>query len=135
MSESRERPPRTEPHTVASIGAGATLRYDLELPVPPEQAIGRPDLADSRTDVYALGVILYVLLIRKHPHKLKGLSASELMASIAKNPVRRPTEFIPDFSQTWERVLLKALAKDPDSRYPSAVELGAALVKYAADEQ
>jgi serine/threonine protein kinase len=101
----------------------------------PEQAGRRPDLADPRTDVYALGVILYALLVRKHPHKLKGLSASEVMSSVANTPVRRPTEFIPDFSRTWERVLLKALAKDPDSRYPSAVEFGAALVKCAADEQ
>ena len=67
--------------------------------------------------------------------RLKGLSASEIMSSVANTPVRRPTEFIPDFPPTWERVLLKALAKDPDSRYPSAVEFGAALVKCAADEQ
>ena len=100
----------------------------------PEQASRRPDLADSRTDVYALAVILYALLVHKHPHKLKELSTSEVMASIAQNAVRRPTEFIPDFPRTWERVLLKALAKDPDSRYPSAVEFGAALVKCAADE-
>ena len=88
----------------------------------PEQAAGRPDLVDMRTDVYSLGVILYQMCTGKLPYDVLG-TLLEALKNIQGVEPARPRQIIPRFDSDVEAVILKCLAKDPDQRYLSAGEL------------
>ena len=82
----------------------------------PEQCLGDP--VDLRTDVFALGVVLYELTTGRRC--FPGNSDFERMLAVVRGEYVLPTDFIPDFSPALEQVIRTALALDPAHRYPSA---------------
>ncbi len=99
----------------------------------PEQAQGETDKIDTRSDIYALGAILYLLLTRKHPHDLSG-SAMAILRRIAEQEIIPPRQALPALHGELEAILLKALAKEPENRYPSARELASDLQNYLSGD-
>jgi len=99
----------------------------------PEQAAGKSDLVDSRSDVYSLGVILYSLLTGEMPHEPTA-SPAKLMQSIAEEDARLPRSAMPGMNRDLEALLLKALCRDITERYGSAGELAADLANYLAGQ-
>jgi serine/threonine-protein kinase len=100
--------------------------------MPPEQASGWPDL-DRRVDIYALGIILYEMLVGRVPHK--GDSLMETLTMQINDPILPPTQIAPDLqlSEKFENVLLRTVAKDREQRYQSMSELIGALEKVAGN--
>jgi eukaryotic-like serine/threonine-protein kinase len=86
----------------------------------PEQAIG--GALDCRSDVFALGVVLYQLSTGAHP--FRGQTDGETIANIVlPDPPRRPTTFVPGYPVELERVVMKALSKEVIERHRTASAL------------
>jgi serine/threonine protein kinase len=83
----------------------------------PEQARGEVDL-DIRTDIYALGASLYSLLTGQPP--FSGTSAFVVVSNLLNQPAPDPSLVRPDLTQPTVRLILRAMAKDRDERYPNA---------------
>jgi serine/threonine-protein kinase len=90
----------------------------------PEQVTG--DVVDRRTDIFGMGVILYLLTTGRHP--FKGVHTAETLQNIcSKRPPRAPTQIIPGYPPELEAVVLKSLAKDPNDRWATANDMLSAL--------
>lgn len=98
--------------------------------ISPEQISGRE--IDERSDVYALGVSLYESITGKLPFE-RGSDYALMHAHVQEQP-RRPRELVPSLPAGLERVILKAIEKEPSRRYRSAEEFRNALLKYGAPE-
>ncbi len=87
----------------------------------PEQARGAPDI-DCRTDIFSIGVVLYELLTGRVP--FQGSSAGEVIGAIMYESVKPVARYVHDCPPELERIITKALQKDPEERYQSAKDLG-----------
>jgi len=87
----------------------------------PEQAQGLADAGDFQTDVFALGVILYGILTGERP--FEGRSQKDLLKEILYHEPAAPRSRNSTIGRELSAVCMKALAKDPRQRYPSAKEL------------
>jgi serine/threonine-protein kinase len=88
----------------------------------PEQAFGLA--VDARTDLYSAGILLYQLLTGRVPFEEDTPSAT-LMRQ-AYEPPPRPRAVVPGLPYEVESIVLRALAKDPAARYPTATEMAGA---------
>ncbi len=98
----------------------------------PEQAEGRPDLLDARTDVYGLGAVLYEILTGRPP--FAGPDTTAVLRRVVHEPPAPPRSAVPATPPALEAVCLKALAKRPADRYGSAKELARDVECWLADE-
>ena len=89
----------------------------------PEQALGEP--ADARTDLYGLAILLYEIVTGRVPFRAETPLAT--MLAHVHQPVPDPRTRRPETDPCVAGVLLRALAKAPDDRYQSGVELALAL--------
>ena len=89
----------------------------------PEQALGKE--IDRRTDIFALGIMLFQLTTGKHP--FRGESDIITLHNIIERPAPLPSTIIPSYPRPLEAVVLKALEKSPGKRFQTGAELEAAL--------
>jgi len=101
--------------------------------ISPEQAEGEPGQIDARTDVYALGVMLYEALTGSPPYDMTG-RPSEIIRRILEEPPRPPSSFPQWRDGELDTIILKALEKEKDRRYQSARDLGEDLRRYLEGE-
>jgi len=100
----------------------------------PEQVEADPSRIDTRSDVYALGVVLHEFLTGNLPYNLRDLPIYEATRIIREDEVRRIGTAFPTVKGDLETVILHALEKDPERRYQSANALAADLKRYLNDE-
>ena len=101
----------TEGQTLTGSGVGVgTPEY-----MAPEQGVGKE--IDGRVDVYSLGVVFYEMITGRKPYIADTPMA--VLLKQAKDPLPRPKEFVSDIPDEVEKVLFKALAKEPEDRYQS----------------
>jgi hypothetical protein len=109
--------------TLASSGPTRSEQWVGTLDyVAPEQIRG--ERVDARADVYSLGGVLYFMLTGRVPFE-RETDQAKLWAHLADTPPR-PSKARPELAVELDAVVLRALAKDPAQRYPSAGDLGRA---------
>ncbi len=101
--------------------------------MPPEQVLGLIDQMDARTDVYALGAILYEILTTVPP--IKRGSMQQRMWQITQGQIDPPRTKDSSIARPLEAICLKALAKEKDSRYASALLMAEDVERFLADER
>jgi serine/threonine protein kinase len=112
--------------TKASNTDRGALRGKL-LYMSPEQAWGRP--IDRRSDVFSLGIVLYEMLTETKPFVGAGTEVSilELVRQCVITPAR---EINPRVPEPLDRVIMKALAREPDERYQDAGQMQRGLERF-----
>ncbi len=109
--------------TATGVGIG-TPEY-----MAPEQGLGK---ADARSDIYALGVVLYQMVTGHIPFQADTPMA--VMLKKHTEPLPRPTHFVHDLPAAVENILIKALERDPNNRYPTMASFVNALEKLTSTQ-
>jgi eukaryotic-like serine/threonine-protein kinase len=97
----------------------------------PEQARGAREV-DHRSDQYALGLILYEMLTgaRGHP----GENPFEILHNVSTHAIFPLRDHRPDCPLALEELVMRMLAPAPEQRFPSLLDVGAALLNFASDK-
>ncbi len=99
----------------------------------PEQAAAMRDVIDVRTDVYSLGAVLYHAVTGRAP--FSGRSTAEILEKVVREAPPAPRRMDPAVDAGLERIVLKAMDKDPARRYPTAKDFADALQAWARTAQ
>jgi tetratricopeptide (TPR) repeat protein/predicted Ser/Thr protein kinase len=99
----------------------------------PEQVGANPDDMDTRSDVYALGVVLYELLAGRLPYSLESRTLPEIVRIIREEEPTRLAGISRAFRGDLDTITRKALEKDKARRYQSAGDLAADINNYLRD--
>jgi serine/threonine protein kinase/Flp pilus assembly protein TadD len=100
--------------------------------MPPEQAAGKLDELDARTDIYSLGGILYKLLTNHQP--IARGKIREVLKNVKEGNIIPPRDHDSAIGKPIEAICMKALATDRDDRYDSALTIAADIEACLADE-
>jgi non-specific serine/threonine protein kinase/serine/threonine-protein kinase len=106
-----------------------TLQY-----MSPEQCAADPEDLDTRSDVYALGVVLYELVTGALPYKVSRTALHEAARVIREEELARPSTLNRVLRGDVETITLRAMEKDRDRRYQSAAALGQDIRRYLQNE-
>jgi eukaryotic-like serine/threonine-protein kinase len=115
----------------AQTGVGqiiGTLAY-----MSPEQVLADPLELDTRSDVYALGVVLYEMLAQRLPYKISSRQ-HEAVRAIQKDEPAPLSSVSSIYRGDIETIVAKALEKDKTRRYASAAELATDIRRYLHDQ-
>jgi serine/threonine protein kinase len=102
----------------ATVTEAGALRGKL-LYMSPEQAWGKP--MDRRSDLFSLGIVFYEMVTDRKP--FLGSSEVSILETVRECKVMPPRSLNPEIAPALERVVMKALERDPDRRYQDAAEM------------
>ncbi len=94
----------------------------------PEQAEGRT--CDARSDVYSLGASLYSLCAKRAP--FEAPTPLQILMQVTQQDPAPPSQYNPEIDKGLEAIIMKAMAKDPAQRYPSASRFAQDLTSWLA---
>jgi predicted Ser/Thr protein kinase len=123
LAKSLERP-----SSITSVGTAMGTPYYMA----PEQAIGRTSRVDRRSDVYSLGAVLYDLVTGRPP--FRGANPLDTLSKVVYENVAPPTVVNPDVPGALERIILRCMEKDKNSRYQTARHLAEDLERFLSSE-
>jgi serine/threonine-protein kinase len=116
-------------NTAAMTGTAAS--FGTPYYMPPEQVRGARQV-DQRSDVYALGVVLYETLTGSRPFEADNIYT--MLHAIGSGTYPPPRQVRPDLSIELEAVIVRAMNVEPAGRFQSVRELAAALLPFASDK-
>jgi WD40 repeat protein/tRNA A-37 threonylcarbamoyl transferase component Bud32 len=121
LGESHDRRARAESDETLSGSVVGTPSY-----MPPEQARG--EIVDERADVYALGALLYKVLVGHAPYA--GASSADVLEQVKGGPPLPVDQREPGTPPDLAAIVTKAMARDRETRYATAGELAADLKRF-----
>jgi hypothetical protein len=135
VAESSEGAERSAAQVIAETTGATETRDGAVIGTPaymaPEQALGKVDQVDERSDVFSLGALLYHLFAGRAPYG--GRSSMEALTRAIEGEYEALAELAPDTPAPLVAIISRAMAKAPDDRYPSAGALAEALQDVVAE--
>ncbi len=115
---------------IARVDSSSMTRTGIAMGTPnyisPEQLQGKP--VDRRTDIFSMGVVIYEMLVGRRP--FRGENLTSLIYNIVNTEPEAPSSIDKSIPNIFDRVIAKALKKNPEERYQKAGEIVAGLADF-----
>lgn len=96
--------------------------------MPPEQAAGRLEKVDERSDVYSLGAVLFEIVSGEPPYR--GKTAKQVLSSVLSEQPRQVNDISPEAPPELAALVARALSREPEERFRTARELAEQVQAY-----